>query len=116
MLIHARFYAEELSLLRLKHVDHCNSLTCNNNHLNKNETYCIDVWFHGDCILWAPDIQMKGNQLTCLEEKLHQFWKQNCWICKNSGAAINVGNKFVHFGCAKKHGYKMNRHLLSVQS
>ncbi|VDO57034.1 unnamed protein product [Haemonchus placei] len=68
------------------------------------KTYCIDVWFHGDCILWAPDIQMKGNQLTCLEEKLHQFWKQNCWVCKNSGATINVDNRFMHFGCAKKQG------------
>ncbi|KAJ1370297.1 hypothetical protein KIN20_031991 [Parelaphostrongylus tenuis] len=44
--------------------------------LTKGETYCIDVWFHGDCLLWSPDIQMKGNQFTHLEEKLHQFWKQ----------------------------------------
>ncbi|KAE9421764.1 hypothetical protein Angca_000703, partial [Angiostrongylus cantonensis] len=67
----------------------------------KGETYCIDVWFHGDCLLWAPDIQLKGNQLTQLEEKLHQFWKQTCWICKNSGASIKVEDKFVHFPCAK---------------
>ncbi|EYB83314.1 hypothetical protein Y032_0338g2940 [Ancylostoma ceylanicum] len=84
--------------------------------LSKTETYCIDVWFHGDCILWAPDVQMKGSQLTKLEEKLHQFWKQTCCICRCSGAAISVDNKFVHFPCAKKHGYKMDRFLLCISS
>ncbi|KAJ1370296.1 hypothetical protein KIN20_031988 [Parelaphostrongylus tenuis] len=64
----------------------------------------------------TKDIQMKGNQFTHLEEKLHQFWKQSCWICKNSGASIKVENKFVHFPCARKHGYKMDRHLLSICS
>lgn len=96
--------------------EHCASFLLKKSlKLSKNETYCIDVWFHGDCILWAPGIQMKGNQLTGLEEKLHQFWEQNCWICKNSGASINVDNKYVHFSCAKKQGYKINRHLLSME-
>ncbi|ETN76196.1 hypothetical protein NECAME_11862 [Necator americanus] len=54
----------------------CGTVILRRIDLSRTETYCIDVWFHGDCILWAPDVQMRGNQLTMLEEKLHEFWKQ----------------------------------------
>uniref|UniRef100_A0A1I7XTW9 PHD-type domain-containing protein n=1 Tax=Heterorhabditis bacteriophora TaxID=37862 RepID=A0A1I7XTW9_HETBA len=84
--------------------------------MNRDETYWADVWFHGDCILWAPDVYMKGNSLTNLDSKINQFWKQKCCLCHHEGAAIPVGDKYVHFPCAKKHGYHMNEALFSCHA
>ncbi|GMR48592.1 hypothetical protein PMAYCL1PPCAC_18787, partial [Pristionchus mayeri] len=62
----------------------------------------IDIWLHGACALWAPDIHMAGNQLENLEEKLNVFWGQSCFVCHQSGASIPVDGKFLHFPCAIK--------------
>ncbi|PAV64352.1 hypothetical protein WR25_20484 [Diploscapter pachys] len=93
------------------------------NHLCKKPTkghnfpVDIDVWFHGDCVLWAPGIHMKGAVLTDLNENLERFWKQPCAVCKKEGASIQIGtNKFAHFPCAKKQDYKMDWSLLSCRA
>ncbi|CAI4229495.1 unnamed protein product [Auanema sp. JU1783] len=77
----------------------------------------IDIWLHGDCALWAPNVHMKGNELTNLQEQLSVFWKQTCLICHTEGAAITLNNgKHVHFPCAQKSGYKMNSHFFSCEA
>ncbi|EFO92329.1 hypothetical protein CRE_10935 [Caenorhabditis remanei] len=63
----------------------------------------IELWFHGSCALWAPNVHLHGSQLTNLEHQMDIFWSQNCAICRKNGASIAVQNKkntFVHYPCA----------------
>ncbi|CAL2041280.1 unnamed protein product [Caenorhabditis brenneri] len=79
----------------------------------------FELWFHGACVLWAPNIHLHGSQLTNLEHQMDTFWSQNCVVCKKNGAAINVPSKkntFVHYPCALNKGYKLNEHTLSCNS
>ncbi|GMT24474.1 hypothetical protein PFISCL1PPCAC_15771, partial [Pristionchus fissidentatus] len=71
--------------------------------MTKDSSCLIDIWLHGDCALWAPDVYMAANQLENLEEKLNVFWSQSCFICHQSGASIPVDGKHAHFPCAAKH-------------
>ncbi|CAB02880.3 PHD-type domain-containing protein [Caenorhabditis elegans] len=64
----------------------------------------IELWFHGSCVLWAPNVHLHGNQLTNLDNQIDIFWSQTCIVCRKTGAAISVQNKkntFIHYPCAK---------------
>uniref|UniRef100_A0A1I7U5S3 PHD-type domain-containing protein n=1 Tax=Caenorhabditis tropicalis TaxID=1561998 RepID=A0A1I7U5S3_9PELO len=79
----------------------------------------LELWFHGSCILWAPNVHLHGSQLTNLEQQMDLFYTQNCTICKKNGAAISVQSKkntFVHYPCAKNKAYKLDEHTLSCNS
>ncbi|KAF8376036.1 hypothetical protein PRIPAC_82465 [Pristionchus pacificus] len=69
----------------------------------RSSSSLIDIWMHGSCALWAPDVHMAANQLENLEEKLNIFWGQSCFVCHQSGASIPVDGKYLHFPCAMKH-------------
>lgn len=36
----------------------------------------IDLWFHGDCALWAPTLHLAGSALSDLEECIATHWAQ----------------------------------------
>ncbi|CAI2351047.1 unnamed protein product [Caenorhabditis sp. 36 PRJEB53466] len=79
----------------------------------------IEVWFHGSCALWAPNVHLHGSQLTNLEPQLDIFWSQTCAVCRKNGASIPVQNKkntFVHYPCAQNKGYKLDEHALLCNS
>lgn len=79
----------------------------------------IELWFHGSCILWTPNVQLHGSQLTNLDHQMDIFWSQHCAICRKTGAAISVGSKkntFVHYLCARSKGYQLDEHSLVCNS
>ncbi|CAP28184.1 Protein CBG08339 [Caenorhabditis briggsae] len=85
----------------------------------KKPSYKIELWFHGSCILWAPNVNLHGSQLTNLDHQMDIFWSQNCAICRKTGAAISIQNKkntHVHYPCAKNKGYKLDEHALVCNS
>ncbi|CAD6195671.1 unnamed protein product [Caenorhabditis auriculariae] len=77
----------------------------------------VEVWMHGDCVLWAPDIQLNGNHLTNLNVKLKQFWGQHCAVCSKVGASIPVlgTENVLHFPCAVQKGYKLDEGRLTCE-
>ncbi|VDP15753.1 unnamed protein product [Soboliphyme baturini] len=42
----------------------------------QNEDTFIDLWFHCNCLVWAPNIFLKRDKLIGIEDNLKQFWKQ----------------------------------------
>ncbi|GMS96175.1 hypothetical protein PENTCL1PPCAC_18350, partial [Pristionchus entomophagus] len=77
----------------------------------------IDIWLHGACAVWAPDIHMAANQLENLEEKLNIFWGQSCLVCHQSGASIPMDGKHLHYPCAMKHpGVEMDDQTLTCKT
>ncbi|MFH4976284.1 hypothetical protein AB6A40_002993 [Gnathostoma spinigerum] len=75
----------------------------------------IDVWFHGDCALWTPDIELHGNKIPNLSDIMQKVWLQKCAVCKKEGASIDFGDRtYGHYPCAVGKGYEMDRlHLLA---
>uniref|UniRef100_A0A914W0S7 PHD-type domain-containing protein n=1 Tax=Plectus sambesii TaxID=2011161 RepID=A0A914W0S7_9BILA len=73
----------------------------------------VDLWFHGDCALWTPALHLSGSALTDLEDCLGTHWAQTCTICSKEGATIVCGSSSLHFPCAMKKGYKLDRSVLS---
>uniref|UniRef100_A0A8R1HYM0 PHD-type domain-containing protein n=1 Tax=Caenorhabditis japonica TaxID=281687 RepID=A0A8R1HYM0_CAEJA len=79
----------------------------------------IELWLHGTCALWAPNLHLVGSQLSNLDPQMDIFWSQTCSICRKSGASVVVQNKkntFVHYPCAQSKGYKLDEHTLLCNS
>uniref|UniRef100_A0A914HK07 Uncharacterized protein n=1 Tax=Globodera rostochiensis TaxID=31243 RepID=A0A914HK07_GLORO len=36
----------------------------------------LDIWLHGDCALWAPELFLVGGRLPTLQFHIHRYWKQ----------------------------------------
>ncbi|CAI5449784.1 unnamed protein product [Caenorhabditis angaria] len=76
----------------------------------------LEIWFHGECVLWAPGIYLSGNTLENLDEKMEQFWSQSCDVCKKNGAQIPILNRnqhFVHYKCAKDGDFVLDEQNLT---
>jgi len=63
-----------------------------------------DLWFHGDCVHWAPGILLRGWGMTGLDEYLPTYWNQKCTSCEELGASITCAVKgcqqSFHYPCA----------------
>lgn len=36
----------------------------------------IDLWMHGDCAFWAPDLQLVAGSFRSLEKFMSKYWAQ----------------------------------------
>ncbi|KAI1731765.1 transcription factor 20 [Ditylenchus destructor] len=69
----------------------------------------VDLWFHGNCVLWAPELFLIGGQIAGLSNFMNQYWSQKCDICLKIGATIKAANNcFIHYPCAIEKGYQLN--------
>ncbi|KAL7070219.1 hypothetical protein ACQ4LE_010459 [Meloidogyne hapla] len=91
----------------------------------------LDVWIHGECALWAPDLFLVGGRFPNFQKNILSYWKQKCTICGDIGATIPLymdsertsddkispsshvkGQNVVHYRCAVTSGYILDRHSL----
>jgi len=79
-----------------------------------------DVWLHGDCALWTPELQLKGAMLIGLQENVARYWMQRCEICSKEGATIACDDdddkRFVHYPCAVHKGYILDRYTYTCRA
>ncbi|KAL3072122.1 hypothetical protein niasHS_016297 [Heterodera schachtii] len=50
----------------------------------------LDIWLHGDCALWAPELFLVGGRLPTLQLHIQQYWKQ-------VGGINLLGHTFYYF-------------------
>ncbi|KAL3107516.1 hypothetical protein niasHT_014233 [Heterodera trifolii] len=97
----------------------------------------LDIWLHGDCALWAPELFLVGGRLPTLQLHIQRYWEQKCLICSGVGATIPITysqnndpplvsatpsisgssktvsdvverRHFLHYKCALENGYRLN--------
>lgn len=66
----------------------------------------FEIWFHEDCLAWAPGTYIIGNKINGLEAAVWQSTRHSCTTCTKNGAMIAClqrgCKKESHFVCAKK--------------
>ncbi|CAB3409228.1 unnamed protein product [Caenorhabditis bovis] len=79
----------------------------------------VELWFHGDCALWAPGVHMIANELSNLEVLVEKFWSKKCENCSLIGATIQTpAHKphFLHYKCAlNRKEYKLDYQSLTCK-
>uniref|UniRef100_A0A914CSN5 PHD-type domain-containing protein n=2 Tax=Acrobeloides nanus TaxID=290746 RepID=A0A914CSN5_9BILA len=76
---------------------------------SRHDWHSLDIWMHGYCALWTPDLHLVGGQFLDLETRVVKYWSQNCTECHRSGATIPISNsKFLHYPCAVKRGCRFD--------
>ncbi|KAI6175689.1 hypothetical protein M3Y97_00717500 [Aphelenchoides bicaudatus] len=68
-----------------------------------------DVWFHGSCALWTPNLMFFAGKFPRLAEIVQTCWHQKCKICKKPGASIPIESQtgHIHFPCAVNKHYRL---------
>lgn len=65
-----------------------------------------EIWFHEDCLVWAPGTYIIGSKINGLEAAVWQSTRHRCTSCNKNGAMIAClsrgCNKEAHFVCARK--------------
>jgi hypothetical protein len=66
----------------------------------------MEVWFHEDCIVWAPGTHIIGSQIRGMEAAVWQSTRHQCCSCQKNGAMIAClargCKKESHIICARK--------------
>uniref|UniRef100_A0A914LV05 PHD-type domain-containing protein n=1 Tax=Meloidogyne incognita TaxID=6306 RepID=A0A914LV05_MELIC len=53
----------------------------NNEERSTRSPSSIDVWIHGECALWTPDLFLIGGRFPNLQNNIFRYWKQKCAVC-----------------------------------
>uniref|UniRef100_A0A915D317 PHD-type domain-containing protein n=1 Tax=Ditylenchus dipsaci TaxID=166011 RepID=A0A915D317_9BILA len=77
----------------------------------------IDLWMHGNCSYWAPELFLIGGRFPGLLKFLNKYWSQKCLVCSKVGASIEPKDGgFLHYPCALEKGYRLNALTLTCLS
>ena len=52
----------------------------------------LDIWLHGECALWTPELFLVGGRLPSLQLQIQRYWNQECVHCHGIGATIPISN------------------------
>jgi len=70
--------------------------------LHETEKGAEEVWFHEDCVCWAPNVHMVGFELTGLDKAIWLTRTVDCMVCHQPGPSVgcNHCNAAVHVSCS----------------
>jgi hypothetical protein len=76
------------------------------NGMTKIDDDHYEIWFHEDCLVWAPGTYIIGSKINGLEAAVWQSTRHQCTSCNKNGAmmaCLQRGcKKESHYVCAKK--------------
>jgi hypothetical protein len=76
------------------------------NDMTKVDDTNYEIWFHEDCIVWAPGTYIIGSNINNLEAAVWHSTRHRCTMCQKNGAmmaCLHRGcKKEAHFVCARK--------------
>lgn len=52
----------------------------------------IDIWMHGQCALWTPELYLVGGRFPTLQKNIQRYWHEKCTYCNQFGATIPISN------------------------
>ena len=78
-----------------------------------------EIWFHEDCLIWVPCVQLVGGRLVGLEEAVLQCQDLLCSVCSCRGASVGCtvhGCKMVaHVHCAVQENWDLDMDNFAVR-
>lgn len=76
------------------------------NGMTKIDDNHFEIWFHEDCLVWAPGTYIIGSKVNGLEAAVWQSTRHQCCSCSKNGAMMAClfrgCKKEAHFVCARK--------------
>ncbi|XP_059225775.1 uncharacterized protein CG5098-like [Stomoxys calcitrans] len=76
----------------------------------------IEVWFHEDCGVWAPNLFLAGSRLVGLESAIWNSSFHKCILCEKMGATIccleRECEETVHLVCARENAWVLDESKL----
>uniref|UniRef100_T1PAD1 PHD-like zinc-binding protein n=1 Tax=Musca domestica TaxID=7370 RepID=T1PAD1_MUSDO len=81
-----------------------------------NEPQSMEIWFHEDCAIWAPNLFLVGSKLVGLENAIWNSTQHVCVYCNKSGAIVccleRECKETAHPICAQESNWLLNESKL----